>query len=102
MWHALNVGNIRVAIDLLDLRQQQPTPLPTLLPPPVLRALLIACSQTGYTERADSLFESLKLRKVYNAVAFSDHGPHVFKLSTMLAPAEMRLCVLDRLKEVRL
>ena len=100
-WHALNAGNIGVAVDLLRLQRQRPTAFPTPLPSPLLRALLVACCQTGYKEVADSLFEVLKLRKVYNSQAFSSR-PYVFKLSTMLAPAGMRLCVLDRLKEVGL
>ncbi|XP_070212045.1 collagen alpha-1(VII) chain-like [Littorina saxatilis] len=100
MWHALSVGNVEAALDLLELRDKHaPTPLLSPLPPALLRAVLVACCQAGHVEKAESLFELLMEQKVYNAARLSHH-PYLVPFSTMLTPAEMRLCLVDRLREL--
>ncbi|KAK7457320.1 hypothetical protein BaRGS_00039233 [Batillaria attramentaria] len=98
IWHALGIGDIGTALDVLDLHekllsQQHP------LPDPLLRALLTASADSGYVAKQQDLYAQLKKRGVYSVLPFVD-PPYIIQLNSMFTPAEIKMLMKERLKEL--
>lgn len=99
VWRGLGMGDIATVLDIIDLREKALPPKQYPLPDAVLRAVLTACAAARYHTKQQDLFSQLSKRGVYSLLPFAQ-PPYIIQLSTTFTPAETKMLLKERLKEL--